>query len=171
MTQNEIIEMAIQAHQDLITEYYVDSESGLSFDVGIVLSDISKLMDVSESLNEFLIQMNNVEIPIDQEDLDDCFVNALIYGRFNTMMVLINYGANINDKCLSAAVIGGNFECINHLMNMYEVSDTLIKRLLLACSSIGTKEIIQYLIQRFPHFINNNIINEMFSFTQVGLFD
>ena len=154
----------IEVVSHLITEYYFDNEPGLSFDIGIVLSDISKLMDVSESLNEFLIEMNNFEIPIYQEDLEDCFVNALIYGRFNTMMVLINYGANINDKCICAAIIGGNLECIDYLINNYEVSDNLIKRLLLASSSVGTKEIIQYLIQRFPHIINNIIINEMFTF-------
>jgi hypothetical protein len=146
----------------LITDHYFDNEPGLSYDVEIILSDISKLMDVADALNVFLIQMNNYDITIYQEDLEDCIINSLIYGRFNTMMVLINYGVIINHKCFIASILGGNLECIDYIINNYDISNNIIEMMFNVNAANGTKQIGQYLFEKFPQYINdNNIINKM----------
>jgi len=48
MTQNEIIEMAIQAHQDLVTEYYVGHHGQIDAWTMLLLERFAKLVEEKE---------------------------------------------------------------------------------------------------------------------------
>ncbi len=148
----------------LIRYYYNDNEPGLSFDIQIILSDISELMDVSDALNVFLTEINNTDIEISPEQLNDCIINSLIYGRFNTFMVLLNNGALINNKCISAAFIGSNMECIKYIINNYEINEKHFNEIICLSCSVGTKQTTEYLINNFPQYIDNKIINQILYF-------
>jgi len=145
----------------LIKHLYDVNESALSFDISEVLSNINETLDPVDALNEFFVQLSNKNIEIEPECLSACLINALLYGRDNTMKLLISSGAIINTNSISSSILGKNIDCVKYILDNVTVDKERFLKVITFSSSHGNKEIVEYLINKYPLFINNNTFDNL----------